>query len=92
MKRLALVIVFVLGIVPPAGADFQAGFAAHNRGDYATALREFRPLAEQGDVDAQFNLGLMYSKGQGVPQDYAERQARPTGSARSTGVTYAAAS
>ncbi len=72
MKRLALAIVFVLGFAPPAWADFQAGFAAWNRGDYATALREWKPLAEQGDADAQFNLGLMYSKGQGVPQDYAE--------------------
>ena len=72
MKRLALVIVFVLGFVPPAWADFQAGFAAYNRGDYATALREWKPLAEQGDADAQFNLGVMYSHGQGVPQDYAE--------------------
>ncbi len=31
-----------------------------------------RPLAEQGDADAQFNLGVMYDNGQGVPQDYAQ--------------------
>ncbi len=72
MKRLALIIVFVLGFASPVWADFQAGLVAHSRGDYATALREFRPLAEQGDADAQFNLGVMYSHGQGVPQDYAE--------------------
>ena len=46
--------------------------AADQRGDYATALREWRPLAEQGYGDAQFNLGNMYRKGLGVPQDYAE--------------------
>ena len=72
MKHLALAIVFVLGFVPPAWADFQAGFAAYKRGDYATAVREFRPLAEQGDATAQFYLGFMYDNGEGVPQDYSE--------------------
>ncbi len=36
------------------------------------ALRELRSLADQGDADAQFNLGLMYARGQGVPQDHAQ--------------------
>ena len=49
-----------------------AGVAAYKRGAYATAVREWRPLAEQGDAKAQYNLGLMYRKGQGVPQDDAE--------------------
>jgi TPR repeat protein len=40
-------------------------------GDYATALKLWTPLAEQGDVEAQNNLGTMYANGQGVPQDYA---------------------
>ena len=53
----------------PASADFQKGFDAYERGDYATALREFRPLAEQGNAGAQNNLGVMYEKGQGVSQD-----------------------
>jgi len=51
-------------------ADFQAGLAAYNQGDYATALKEWQPLAEQGDATAQFNLGVLYEKGQGVPQGY----------------------
>jgi len=38
-------------------------------GDYATALRLLKPLAEQGLADAQFNLGVMYATGRGVPQD-----------------------
>jgi hypothetical protein len=50
-------------------ADFQKGYAAYKSGDYATALREWRPLARQGNADAQFNLGWMYEKGRGVPQD-----------------------
>ncbi len=48
MKRLALTIVLVLGFAPPAWADFSDGVAAYNRGDYATASREMKPLAEQG--------------------------------------------
>ncbi len=45
---------------------------AYNHGDYATAMRLLRPLADQGDATAQFLLGGMYEKGQGLPQDYAE--------------------
>jgi TPR repeat protein len=46
--------------------------AAYKRGDYATALRLFRPLAEQGGSTAQHNLGIMYVNGLGVAQDYAQ--------------------
>ena len=53
-----------------ASADFQKGLTAFQSGDFATALREWTPLAEQGDAFAQHNLGAMYHKGQGVPQDY----------------------
>jgi hypothetical protein len=42
---------------------------ANNREDYAIALREWRPLAEQGDAFAQYNLGIPYRKGRGVQQD-----------------------
>lgn len=53
-------------------SDFEAGSAAYRRGDYGTALKEFRPLAQQGNAAAQSNLGVMYEKGQGVSQDYKE--------------------
>ena len=43
---------------------------AYESGDYATALREWKPLAKQGDARAQYNLGLMYNERKGVPQDY----------------------
>jgi TPR repeat protein len=43
--------------------------ASYEKGDYETALREFQPLAEQGNISAQFNLGQMYRRRQGVPQD-----------------------
>ncbi len=45
------------------------GMEAYDKGDYATALKEFRVLAEQGYAGAQNNLGLMYEYGEGVPQD-----------------------
>ena len=51
-------------------ADFQAGLDAYQAGDYATALKEFRSLAEQGFADAQYNLAWMYEHGEGVTQDY----------------------
>ena len=44
--------------------------SAYERGDYATALREWKPLAKQGNASAQFNLGMTYANGRGVPQDY----------------------
>ena len=69
MKRLILVLVLLW----PASllADFQAGFDAYGRGDYATAYWEWLPLAEQGDAKAQFNIGALYDFGWGVPKDDA---------------------
>lgn len=52
--------------------DYNKGLAAAKAGDFETALREWRPLAEQGNAGAQCNLGLMYDNGEGVPQDDAE--------------------
>jgi TPR repeat protein len=46
----------------------QAGVATYQRGDYETALREFRLLAQQGNASAQFNLGRMYGHGRRVRQ------------------------
>ena len=60
MKRLALALAILIGLAAPAWAGFAEGVAAYHRGDYETALRELRPLAEQGDADAQYNLGIMY--------------------------------
>jgi TPR repeat protein len=68
---LALVLSIVC-LVVPAWADFQTGMDAYNRGDFAAALREWQPLAEQGDARAQFSFGLLYENGDGVPRDYAK--------------------
>jgi TPR repeat protein len=72
-RTLAQVLLFfVLAAALPAGADYEAGLAAARAGDYAAAMREWRPLAEGGHRDAQFNLGLIYENGLGVPADGAE--------------------
>ena len=72
MKRTLTTVFLCLLLATSAWAGVDEGTAAFGRGDYATALREWRPLAERGDVDAQRNLGFMYANGRGVPQDYAE--------------------
>jgi TPR repeat protein len=50
--------------------DFQDGLDAYDRKDYQEAVKWFRLSAEQGDANAQSNLGKVYHNGQGVPQDY----------------------
>ncbi len=74
MTKVLLHIPLLIGLLlaTPAWADFQAGVDAYERGDYETALKEFRPLAEQGDAAAQYFLGFIYYDGEGVPQDYQE--------------------
>ena len=69
---LSFFIAVVLLLAVPACADLQPGVDAYQRGDYAMAVREIRPLAEQGDAAAQNNLGVMFDKGRGVPQDDQE--------------------
>ncbi len=97
MKRVALAVARLIGLATPSQADYQAGEAAYDFGDYTTALQEFKPLAERGDARAQASLGLMYDRGQGVPPDYGEagkwyRQAAEQGEAMaqfSLGTMYA---
>ena len=73
LRRTAIGLVLALLVVLPATAqEYEKGMAATKRGDYATALREFRPLAATGHVGAQYLLAKMYQYGRGVPQDHAE--------------------
>ncbi len=69
---LSIFVGLALMLAPPAWADFQAGRDAYKHGDYDTALKEFRPLAEQGSALAQYNLAGMFAEGLGVPQDFHE--------------------
>ena len=70
MRFILTIITLVLFTTPSWSADFYKGFLAYNNGDYATALEEWTPLAEQGDAQAQSFLGVMYDNGEGVLQDY----------------------
>ncbi|MBN2143302.1 MAG: sel1 repeat family protein [Candidatus Aureabacteria bacterium] len=53
-------------------ADYDSGLKAYSNGDFQKALKEWKPLAEQGDAQAQHNLGVMYGKGKGVQKSDAE--------------------
>lgn len=73
MKHLTILLAFLMTLSSPVmGQDFDKGFAAAQAGDYATALKEWAPLAELGFAYAEYNLGLLYYNGQGVIQDYEE--------------------
>jgi TPR repeat protein len=60
-RRVLIVVMLLLASIPPLWAD-----------DLSTAIRQLKEHAAQGDAEAQVNLGLLYSNGQGVPQDYVE--------------------
>ena len=91
MYRLLLAVTVLLLSTSISYAGFAEGLAAYDRGDYATAAREYRQAAEQGEARAQTLLGLLYSRGEGVPQDYAEafkwlHQAAAQGTSRAQGI------
>lgn len=66
---LIVLLTLALNVTSAYADDFQDGIDAHKRGDYETAFEKLKPVAEQGQVDAQYTLGLMYD---GVIQDYKE--------------------
>ena len=68
MVRFLLALMCCLALATAACSGFDAGEAAFKSGEYETALREYRPLAEQGDAGAQ----VMYHNGLGAHQDFAE--------------------
>ena len=72
MKKLTLALLLIFSCATAWAADLDKGWAAYNAGDFATALTEWKPLAEQGHAMAQHNLGVMYRKGRGVVEDDKE--------------------
>lgn len=68
--RLLLAAVLFTGPASASWADFQDALVAYVGGDYATAYREWKPLADAGDAHAQLMLGTMYGLGQGVTKSY----------------------
>ncbi len=75
-KLLRAAITALLTLIAIAGAAvaglLEDGVVAYDRGDYATALRLLRPLAEKGNADAQYKLGQIYDSGDGATKDTVE--------------------
>ena len=75
MRRPAAAVILIISILmagPAIAGPYEDATKAYFSGDYEAAYRLIKPMAEKGLPEAQFNLGLMYNNGQGVPQDYAE--------------------
>ena len=72
LDHLAGLAILLLSAAQPAADDFRSGLSAYNRGDYVTAFRNWRALAEDGDAPAQAGLGFLFHKGLGVTQDDIE--------------------
>jgi TPR repeat protein len=70
MTRIAILLTALLAL-SGVRADFTAGLEAYRSGDFQGALAEWMPLAEQGQVEAEFNVGLLYFHGRGVEADHA---------------------
>ncbi|TCM38090.1 TPR repeat protein [Novosphingobium sp. ST904] len=58
----------------PALADVKAGVDAWSAGNYQAAVQQWKPLADKGDADAEFNLAQAYKMGRGVPLDPAKAE------------------
>tara|TARA_B100000787_G_scaffold156248_1_gene132224 strand:+ start:211 stop:576 length:366 start_codon:yes stop_codon:yes gene_type:complete len=63
---------FFFLLLPLAAQDFDKGVIAFEAGDYVTALKEWRPFADQGVSSGQYNLAIMYTNGWGIGQDQTE--------------------
>ncbi len=72
MKTRVLFTILAILAAAPAHAGWEDAVGAYNKGDYATAAKEFRPFAEQGQATAQYILGWIFQNGDGVKQDLAE--------------------
>lgn len=75
MRHLIIAVLAVTLARPAAAQDFDKGWAAYERHDYAAALQEWRPLAEQGSPAAQYRLGVMYGHGVLVEKNYKKARA-----------------
>jgi TPR repeat protein len=69
IRQLSTGIAALFMTLNPAWADFGAGLDAYTSGSFEQAAREWAPLAEQGEVDAQYHLALLYEEGQGVEKN-----------------------
>jgi TPR repeat protein len=68
-RFLVALALIAIGASSAAAADLKTGIAAYEAGDYAKAQSEWQPLADQGHVEAMFNVGLLHHHGKGLAQD-----------------------
>jgi len=76
-RYLAAAVAWCIFAISPATAgspeeDFRTGLSAFNSGDFATAMRLWRPLADGNDARSQAGIGFMYHRGLGVKTDDAQ--------------------
>ncbi|HTD03779.1 tetratricopeptide repeat protein [Undibacterium sp.] len=69
MKRLFALLALTIGLNSFAQAGLVEGLAAIKAKDYAEGFKQLSPIAEQGDLEAQHNLGRLYAYGLGTPKD-----------------------
>jgi len=72
VRLILLFVILILSWTGAAYADTHAGIEAYKRGDYAAAWEAWAPLATAGDSEAQYFLGHLYAKGEGVARDYGK--------------------
>ena len=71
MKKLIIALFLIFATAVWAG-DLEDGNAALSREDFIAAAEHFKRAANEGDPMSQYNLGLMYERGDGVHQDFAQ--------------------
>ncbi len=72
LATLSLTVWVLLMAMPAAAGSLEDAAQAYQSGDYKKAFKLFQPLARKGNAVAQYNLGAMYDKGQGIAQNYTE--------------------
>lgn len=70
MRQFLCVVLTVVLCMGARAGDLEKGTLALDSGDYEAAMSSFTKAAARGNVIAQYNLGLMYHDGDGVPRNY----------------------
>ena len=68
--RQSILILILIAASPVFSADYEKGVDASLRGDFKTAFKEWKTLAELGGATFQFQVGWLYKEGKGVTKNY----------------------
>jgi TPR repeat protein len=72
VKRIAVLATALMALTVPVWGNYDTGWYAYTAGDFVLAHGEWLPLAKDGDARAQYQLGVMYQRGEGVDADTTE--------------------